>query len=108
MTFVDTSRLEIVNKRPGWRGRIFSSPRMTFAYWEFDEGADIHRHDHEQEEVWHVLEGELQVTVGDETQVAGPGMAAIVPAHTPHAVVALRAGRAIVADTPVRADLARV
>ena len=30
-------------------------------------------HEHPQEEVWQVLEGQLEVTVGEETQVAGPG-----------------------------------
>ena len=102
MPFIDTAGLDAIDKRPGWRGRIFHSENMTFAYWEFDNGASIHRHNHDQEEVWHVIEGELEVTIGTETQRARPGMAAIVPANTEHEVRVLRAGRAIVADWPVR------
>jgi len=78
--FIDTRQLTVIQKRPGWRGRLFHSPSMTFAHWDFDAGASIHDHAHDQEEVWHVLEGELEVTIEGAAQVAGPGMVAIVPA----------------------------
>jgi quercetin dioxygenase-like cupin family protein len=77
---------------------------MTFAHWNFDAGSTIHEHGHEQEEVWHVLEGELEVTIDGAAQVAKAGMVAIVPPNTPHAVKALSDGKAIVADYPVRPD----
>jgi quercetin dioxygenase-like cupin family protein len=102
MAFIDTKQLEVLNKRPGWRGRLFHSTNNTFIWWEFDEGADVHRHQHEQEEVWHVIEGELDVSVAGATQRCGPGSAAIIPPHTPHAVLAVKAGRAIVVDYPLR------
>ena len=102
MPFIDTNDLELTEKRPGWFGRIFSSPSMTFADWRFVAGAEIHEHGHQQEEVWQVLEGELAVTIDGVTAIAGPGMAAIVPAHTRHSVVARTDGRALVADHPSR------
>jgi quercetin dioxygenase-like cupin family protein len=102
MPFIDTLKMPSSEKRPGWHGRIFHSPSMTFAHWDFAAGAEIHSHHHAQEEVWHVLEGELVVTIGEETTLAGPGMVAIVPADTPHAVVARTAGKAIVVDHPSR------
>ncbi len=104
MPFIDTRHLEVIEKRPGWRGRIFHSPSMTFGHWDFEAGSSIHEHAHDQEEVWHVVAGELEVTVGGETQVAGPGMVAIVPSGTRHSVRALSGGRAIVVDYPLRAD----
>jgi quercetin dioxygenase-like cupin family protein len=94
----------VLEKRPGWRGRLFHSPSMTFAHWDFDAGSTIHEHFHEQEEVWHVLEGELEVTIAGTALVAGPGMVAIVPAETPHSVRAVSDGKAIVVDYPLRAD----
>jgi quercetin dioxygenase-like cupin family protein len=100
--FVDTTTLHVLEKRPGWRGRVFHSKHNTFVWWEFDNGADIHRHDHEQEEVWHVIEGELEVTVAGTTRRCGPGAAVIIPPSTPHAVSVVKAGRAIVVDYPLR------
>jgi quercetin dioxygenase-like cupin family protein len=104
MPLIDPRTLPVNEKRPGWRGRVFQSATMTFAHWDFAAGSTIHAHHHEQEEVWHVLEGQLEVTIGGQAQVAGPGMVAIVPADTPHAVRALTDGKAIVADYPVRPD----
>ncbi|HZZ69904.1 MAG TPA: cupin domain-containing protein [Phenylobacterium sp.] len=106
MPFLDTNKLPQDERRPGWLGRYFHSPTLTFAHWEFAKGADIHAHSHEQEEVWQVLEGELQVTIGAETQIAGPGMVAVVPPHTAHSVVALSDGKAIVTDFPLRPGMA--
>ena len=104
MPFIDTKALESTEKRPGWSGRIFHSPSLTFAYWDFKAGADIHEHRHPQEEVWHVIEGELEVTIGADTTRAGPGMVAIVPAETLHSVKALTDGQAIVVDYPLRSE----
>ena len=78
---------------------------MTFGHWEFDQGASVHEHWHAQEEVWEVLEGELKVTIDGVTQIAVPGVVAIVPPNVVHSVKALRAGKAIVVDYPLRPDL---
>ena len=103
MAFVDTKKLKVIERRPGWHGRFFDSPSMSFAHYEFEEGAWIHEHAHDQEEVWHVIEGELEVTIRGVTKRAGPGAAAIVPANAMHKITALTAGKAIVVDYPLRA-----
>ena len=89
MPILDTKTMDWREKRPGWRGAIFSSPSMTFAHWRFSKGAEIHQHDHEQEEVWHLMEGELEVVVDGAVSRVGPGAVIVLPAHTPHAVTAL-------------------
>jgi quercetin dioxygenase-like cupin family protein len=104
MALIDTRDLPVVERKRGWYGRYFSSPNMTFGHYEFDAGAIIDRHAHPQEEVWNVIEGELEITIGDTALIAGPGFAGIVPPETPHAVKALTDGKAIVVDHPVRAD----
>ena len=104
MTIVDTAQLKVVERLPGWRGRVFNSPSMTFVHYEFDAGSSIHEHSHEQEEVWNVIEGELEVTIDGAVQVARAGMVAITPPNTRHSVRALTDGRAIVVDTPLRWD----
>jgi quercetin dioxygenase-like cupin family protein len=100
MAFIDTDKLAIVERKPGWRGRYFHSPSMTFAHYEFDAGASIHAHSHIQEEVWHVLEANW--TSRSEAKRAAPGFVAIVPSDTPHTVMAVSNGRATVVDYPLR------
>lgn len=102
MPFVDTSSLKIVERLPGWRGRYFHSPNMTFAHYEFVRGASIHEHYHPQEEVYEVIEGELEVTIDGLAEIAKPGVVAIVPGGARHSIKALTDGRAIIVDYPLR------
>jgi quercetin dioxygenase-like cupin family protein len=104
MPFVDTSSLRVIERLPGWHGRYFHSPSMTFAHYDFVRGSSIHEHFHPQEEVYEVVEGQLEITIDGVTEVARPGMVAIVPSDVPHSVKALSDGRAIIVDYPVRGE----
>ena len=83
MPFVDTGSLRVVERLPGWFGRYFHSPSMTFAHYDFKGGSSIHEHFHPHEEVYEAIEGELELTIDGVTQIAG---------------------RAIIVDYPVRPD----
>lgn len=104
MPVVDTRTLKVIERLPGWRGRHFHSPSMTFWHYDFVGGYSIHEHYHPQEEVWEVIEGELEVTIDGVTQIARAGLAAIVPANVRHSIKALTDGRAIIVDYPLRRD----
>jgi quercetin dioxygenase-like cupin family protein len=108
MSFLDTKELSVKEPLPGWKGRFFSSQNMTFGYYEIVEGSSIHEHFHDNEEVWHVIEGELEVTIAGERRVAGAGCVAMIPPNTLHSVVALTNGRAIVVDYPLRESIGSV
>lgn len=47
------------------------------------EGAPVHIHEHEDELV-HVLEGEIEVTLGDQKMTATAGVLALLPRGIPH------------------------
>lgn len=104
MPFVDVNGLRVVERLPGWHGRYFHTASMTFAHYDFVRGASIHEHFHPEEEVYEVIEGELEVTIEGVAQVARPGVAAIVPAGARHSVRALTDGRAIIVDHPARPE----
>lgn len=108
MGFLDTKTVDPKEPVPGWAGRFFNSENMTFGYYDTVAGSTLHEHSHPNEEVWHVIEGELEVTIGSDTQVAGPGWVAVVPADTPHSVKVLTAGRVIVVDQPRRESIGGV
>jgi len=77
---------------------------MTFAHYDFVRGASIHEHFHPQEEVYEVIEGELEVTIEGVSQIARAGVVAIVPAGVRHSAKALTDGRAIIVDYPARPE----
>ena len=58
---------------------------MTFAHYDFVRGASIHEHFHAQEEVYEVIEGELEVTVDGVDAVDGVDLngSARTPARPP-------------------------
>jgi len=100
--FIDTSNLDVGEPLPGWHDRYFAGDSMSFAYYDVDAGASIHGHEHPGEEVWHIIEGTLEITLGDDAHVVGPGSAAIVPSNMHHAVRARTNARVIIASHPVR------
>ena len=104
MPFVDTNELKIIERLPGWKGCYFHSASMTFAHYEFVAGSSIHEHFHPEEEVYEVIEGELELTIDGRPQIAKPGVVGIVPANSRHSVKALTNGRLIVVDHPARPD----
>jgi quercetin dioxygenase-like cupin family protein len=105
VTFIDTNRLSVKEPREGWSGRFFHSQSMTFAYYSVAAGAWIHEHSHANDEVWNVIDGQLEITIAGETRVAGPGCAAVIPPDTAHSVKALTEVRAIVVDHPRRSSI---
>lgn len=100
MPFVEPDKLKVKERLPGWYGRYFHSPSMTFAHYDFLRASSIHEHFHPQEEV----EGELEMTVDGESQIARRGMVAIVSSNVRHSVKALTDGRVIIVDYPGRHD----
>src|SRR5258705_1974658 len=108
MAFIDVKALPDRGPKPGWHGRFFHSQHMTFAYYDLDPGASLHLHSHPNEEVWHVIEGELELTLGDETRTVRAGSAVVVPSDMKHAVAVNAACRVIVVDHPVRYELAGI
>jgi quercetin dioxygenase-like cupin family protein len=104
MPFIDTNSLNVIERLPGWFGRYFHSANMTIAHYDFKRGSSIHEHHHPQEEVYEVIEGELEMTIDGETRIVRAGIVAIVPGNVPHSVKALTDGRAIIVDYPLRRD----
>jgi unsaturated pyranuronate lyase len=104
MPFLDVSGLNVIERLPGWYGRYFHSASMTFAHYDFVRGSSIHEHFHPQEEVYEVIEGELEVTIDGVAQIVRNGVVAIVLAGVRHSVKALTDGRAIIVDHPSRPD----
>ena len=58
-------------------------------FWALEGLADqhmavpLHSHSHE-DDIWYVLEGDIAFTVGERTELVGPGAFIYVPRNTPH------------------------
>jgi mannose-6-phosphate isomerase-like protein (cupin superfamily) len=104
--FVDPAAMLHATPLPGWHGRFFHSDTMTFSHYDIAaDAAPLHEHHHPQEEVWHVVDGEVLLTIDGVEQAVHAGGVAVVPPDTPHSVRIRGACRVIVADHPVRSEL---
>jgi unsaturated pyranuronate lyase len=82
VTFIDTNRLDVKEPREGWKGRFFHSRKTTFAHYAVEASGWIHQHSHSNDEVWNIIDGQLEITSAGETRVVGPGGAAVIPPGT--------------------------
>lgn len=92
---------------PGFHGRFLHSSAMSFALWRIEAGALLPRHSHVHEQVVHVFEGELEVTVEGVTTVLKSGMVAVIPPHAVHSGRALTDCRVMDVFHPLREDYMR-
>jgi len=100
------SQTNLVRKEPmeGFAGRFATGSTMTSVTWTVTAGAILPEHAHPHEQVAHVLEGEFELTIGDETEHLGPGTVAFIPPDVPHSGRALTECRIIDVFHPVRDD----
>ena len=73
---------------PGFTLRVFAGERLLTACIRMEPGAVVPRHQHHNEQLGVVLEGEIDLTIGDETRRVGPGGAWVIPGNAPHEAVA--------------------
>ncbi|MGB2960309.1 MAG: cupin domain-containing protein [Bacteroidota bacterium] len=104
MPFIDVEKVDEREVVPGFRAVFAHSANMTLACWTIDEGAILLAHSHPHEQISHVVEGRLEMTLDGETRLLDPGAIAVIPAGLVHSGKALTRVRAIDAFYPVRED----
>lgn len=60
-------------------------------------GLHLHRH---HTEIFYILEGEIEFTVGDQHLLATPGTTIYIPPNTPHAAKSDKPGKMLMLYTP--------
>lgn len=104
MSFHQLEEIEQREFLPGLHVRFLHSENMTAAYWFIEAGAEMPMHSHPHEQITSILEGELELTIGDESRVLGPGSAAVITPEIPHRGKAVGDCRVIDVFHPVRED----
>lgn len=106
MPVVDRADMIMAEPLPGWSAHFFHSEHMTFSHYDIAAGAHpLHEHHHEQEEVWHVVDGEITLTIDGVEYLLPAGGAAVIPPNAPHSATPGGACRVVIADYPLRPKL---
>ena len=86
------------------RGHYVHLGQMTLGEVVLDANTTVPLHQHPHEQVTYVIEGSFQFTVGAETTVLEPGMAALIPGGVMHGGKTLTACRVVDVFSPVREE----
>lgn len=104
MTFVRVSEIKPNEILPGFKGRFVHGSGLTVAHWEIAAGSELPMHSHSQEMMINLIEGEMELTVGEETRTVTAGDVVVVPGNMMHGGRTLTFCRVIDVWHPVRDD----
>ena len=91
--------------RDGVTAQFVTGGRIMLSFVRLAPGGVVELHTHPHEQCGYVLEGSLQMTIGDETREIHPGNAYTIPGGVPHmAVGGPDGGLALDIFSPVRED----
>ncbi|WP_409180692.1 cupin domain-containing protein [Amycolatopsis sp. VS8301801F10] len=97
-------RQEITDLFPNARLQFVHGDTMTFAAWEFGEGAKVPSHRHPHEQITHCVEGVLELTVAGKHIVLRPGDTVVIPGDVEHDAFSPDGAKGVDAFQPVRED----
>lgn len=88
----------------GFKGRFVHAENFTVAFWEIEKDSVLPQHSHKHEQTTQVIEGILEMTVGNNTQILEAGMIAVIPSNVVHSGKAIT--NCVVTDifSPIRED----
>lgn len=97
---------EIVKKKltEGIIGQYVHSKTMTVGWVTISKGSDLSVHQHPHEQITIMLEGKLEMQIGNETVMLEPGMIQVIPSNTPHGAIAHTDCVLVDVFNPVRED----
>lgn len=72
--------------------------------WRIDKGATVPLHQHPHEQTGYLADGEMDMTIGEETLRMLPGDGYVAPGGVPHGMVAIKDCRIVDVFAPVRED----
>ncbi len=108
--FVTIAELPELTVAPGLVLQPLVGTGLMVSFARYEAGAEAPLHAHEEEQVFVVVDGEFDVTLGEETRRLKVGEAAVIPSWVPYHVMASDDGPATQIDVfcPPRDSLLRL
>lgn len=73
---------------PGIDRRVLTTPQATVQEYRFEPGATFPLHDHPQEQITLVIEGDISFSADGDTHELSAGAWSVVPGDVPHGITA--------------------
>ena len=85
--FYKLDALPVVTLAEGVTARFIVGGRMMMSFVHLAPGAEVVLHDHEHEQIGHMVEGTMYLTIGGDERLVRPGDAYTIPGGVPHRAV---------------------
>ena len=97
---------ELVSRKiiEGITGQYIHGDQCTLGVVEIAEGSDLPLHHHVHEQITFILEGELEMTIGEQTMTLKQGDYYVIGSNVPHSAVARQYCKLIDVFSPVREE----
>jgi quercetin dioxygenase-like cupin family protein len=89
---IDWDQQEFTEARPGIFGATVHTPQLTAILYRYAPGSSWEEHQHPQDQITTVLEGEIDFIVAGEPVHMVAGQLATLPGGTPHSATVPAAG----------------
>ena len=83
-TFYELNEVAVFEPIPGITMQAIRGGEMMGNWVRIEPNTEMPLHHHPQEQFGVMLEGHLELTIGDETRLIGPGTAYTIPGDVPH------------------------
>jgi quercetin dioxygenase-like cupin family protein len=100
--FISLNSLALQELIKGGFAGFVNTENLTLAYTELKAGAEVPLHHHREEAVDIILEGELEMQIGDATCILKHGMISLVPSNILHRAKALSDAKVVTIFYPRR------
>ncbi len=64
--------------------RVISGEQVMIVWWAILEGGHAAAHSHDNEQIFWMLSGKMEIRIGDERRVCGPGDVGVIPGGVEH------------------------
>lgn len=81
---VDWSDASFAQVRPGIWGATYHTPQLTVTYYRYEAGSSWEEHQHPEDQITSVIEGEIDFVVAGEPVHLKAGELAALPGGVPH------------------------
>ncbi|MBB3967858.1 cupin domain-containing protein [Mucilaginibacter phyllosphaerae] len=102
--FRQFSDIPVKEIAPGFFSKLIHTANNTINFIEVKAGNSVPDHQHIQEQLSFVIEGEFELTVDGEVQMLDTGLFAVIPPNVRHSGMAITDCKLIDVFSPVRED----
>ena len=89
---------------PGYHGKMVHGQQLTWAFWTVEQGAEVPEHQHPHEQIMHVIKGEFEFSLNNQTKIYTAGDLVLIPSNSPHSGKAITPCELMDVFSPVREE----